>query len=296
MKTAPRFSAHIMAALIAASPLIYSTINPAIAQDRFADVEVKATAIKGSVHMLTGAGGNIGVSAGEDGVLIIDDQFAPLAEKIAAQLGELGSDKPKYVINTHYHGDHTGSNAFFHSHKGATILAHENVRVRLANDEKVKPEALPTITYEDGIKIYFNGETLHVMHLAVGHTDGDSVVWFEQPNVMHTGDLFFNGRFPYIDQGAGGNVEGYMDSVKQLLTKINDETVIIPGHGDISNKQEYSAFLAMISETFDYVKALKQGGKTLDEVKAMGLDEKWADWSWNFINEEKWITTLYKDA
>jgi len=296
MKTAPRFSAHILAAFIASSPLVYSTINPANAQDRFADVEVKATAIKGSVHMLTGAGGNIGVSAGEDGVLIIDDQFAPLAEKIAAQLGELGSDKPKYVINTHYHGDHTGSNAFFHSHKGATILAHENVRVRLANDEKIKPEALPTITYEDGIKIYFNGETLHVMHLAVGHTDGDSVVWFEQPNVMHTGDLFFNGRFPYIDQGAGGNVEGYMDSVKQLLAKIDDETVIIPGHGDISNKQEYSAFLAMISETFSYVKALKQDGKTLDEVKAMGLDDKWADWSWNFINEEKWITTLYTDA
>ena len=296
MKTAPRFSAHIMAAFLAASPLIYSAANPANAQDRFADVEVKATAIKGSVHMLTGAGGNIGVSAGEDGVLIIDDQFAPLAEKIAAQLGELGSDKPKYVINTHYHGDHTGSNAFFHSHKGATILAHENVRVRLANDEKIKPEALPTITYEDGIKIYFNGETLHVMHLAVGHTDGDSVVWFEQPNVMHTGDLFFNGRFPYIDQGAGGNVEGYMDSVKQLLAKIDDETVIIPGHGDISNKQEYSAFLAMISETFDYVKTLKQDGKTLDEIKAMGLDDKWADWSWNFINEEKWIATLYNDA
>ena len=296
MKTAPRLSAHILAAFIASSPLVYSTINPANAQDRFADVEVKATAIKGSVHMLTGAGGNIGVSAGEDGVLIIDDQFAPLAEKIAAQLGELGSDKPKYVINTHYHGDHTGSNAFFHSHKGATILAHENVRVRLANDEKVKPEALPTITYEDGIKIYFNGETLHVMHLAVGHTDGDSVVWFEQPNVMHTGDLFFNGRFPYIDQGAGGNVEGYMDSVKQLLAKIDDEAVIIPGHGDISNKQEYSAFLAMISETFNYVKALKQDGKTLEEVKAMGLDEKWADWGWNFISEEKWITTLYTDA
>ncbi|QGX63202.1 MBL fold metallo-hydrolase [Alteromonas mediterranea] len=296
MKTVPRFKTHILAALIAASPLALSPFNTAIAQDRFADVEVKATAIKGSVHMLTGTGGNIGVSAGEDGVLIIDDQFAPLAEKIAAQLGQLGSDKPKYVINTHYHGDHTGSNAFFHSHKGATILAHENVRVRLADDEKVKPEALPTITYEDGIKIYFNGETLHVMHLAVGHTDGDSVVWFEQPNVMHTGDLFFNGRFPYIDQGAGGNVEGYMDSVKQLLAKIDDDTVIIPGHGDISNKQEYTAFLSMISETFNYVKALKQDGKTLDEVKTMGLEDKWSDWSWNFINEEKWIATLYKDA
>ena len=246
--------------------------------------------------MLTGMGGNIGVSAGEDGVLIIDDQFAPLAEKIASALGELGSDKPKYVINTHYHGDHTGSNAFFHSHKGATIFAHENVRVRLASDEKVKPEALPTVTYDEGIKIYFNGETVHVMHLPVGHTDGDSVVWFEQPDVLHTGDLFFNGMFPYIDQGAGGNVEGYMESVQHLLNKIDDDTVVIPGHGKLSNKKEYTTFLNMISETFSYVKSLKQDGKSLEEVKAMGLDDKWADWSWNFISEEKWITTLYTDA
>ena len=281
----------LFAALLAAFPL-----SKALSQDRFADVEVTATSIKGSVHMLTGMGGNIGVSAGEDGVLIIDDQFAPLAEKIATALGQLGSDKPKYIINTHYHGDHTGSNAFLHSHTGATIFAHENVRIRLANDEKIKPEALPAVTYEDGIKIHFNGETVHVIHLPVGHTDGDSVVWFEQPDVLHTGDLFFNGMFPYIDQGAGGNVEGYMESVKHLLNKIDDDTVIIPGHGKISNKAEYTAFLAMIDETFNYVKALKQAGKTLDEVKATGLDEKWADWSWSFINEEKWITTLYNDA
>ncbi|BCO20472.1 cyclase [Alteromonas sp. KC3] len=291
MHCAIRSRSLILAALVAISPL-----NLAFAQDRFADVEVKATEVRGAVHMLTGMGGNIGVSAGEDGVLIIDDQFAPLAEKIAAALGELGSDKPKYVINTHYHGDHTGSNAFFHSHKGATIFAHENVRVRLASDEKVKPEALPTVTYDDGIKIYFNGETVHVMHLPVGHTDGDSVVWFEQPDVLHTGDLFFNGMFPYIDQGAGGNVEGYMESVQHLLNKIDDDTVIIPGHGKLSNKKEYTTFLNMISETFSYVKSLKQDGKSLEEVKAMGLDDKWADWSWNFISEEKWITTLYTDA
>lgn len=291
MKTPLILRSLLTAAVIAALP-----VSLANAQDRFANVEVKATAIKGTVHMLTGAGGNIGVSAGDDGVLIIDDQFAPLAEKIAEQLGELGSDKPKFVINTHYHGDHTGSNAFFHSHKGATILAHENVRIRLASDEKVAPEALPTITYEDGIKIYFNGETLHVIHLAVGHTDGDSAVLFEQPNVLHTGDLFFNGRFPYIDQGAGGNVEGYMESVQQLLNRIDDDTVIIPGHGALSNKAEYANFLGMISDTFNYVKALKQKGKSLDDVKAMGLEEKWASWSWNFINEEKWITTLYNDA
>lgn len=296
MKNALSLRYLALSSLLATSSLVTLSPNIAQAQDRFANVEVKATAIKGSVHMLTGAGGNIGVSAGEDGVLIIDDQFAPLAEKIAAQLGQLGSDKPKFVINTHYHGDHTGSNAFFHSHKGATILAHENVRVRLADDEKVEPEALPAITYEDGIKIYFNNETLHVMHLAVGHTDGDSVVWFEQPNVLHTGDLFFNGLFPYIDQGAGGNVVGYMDSVSQLLAKIDDETVIIPGHGGLSNKKEYAAFLNMISETFDYVKALKQAGKSLDEVKSQGLEAKWQSWSWAFINEEKWITTLYNDA
>jgi glyoxylase-like metal-dependent hydrolase (beta-lactamase superfamily II) len=291
MHSAIRSRSLILAALVAISPL-----NQAFAQDRFADVEVKASEVRGAVHMLTGMGGNIGVSAGEDGVLIIDDQFAPLAEKIAAALGELGSDKPKYVINTHYHGDHTGSNAFFHSHKGATIFAHENVRVRLASDEKVKPEALPTVTYDDGIKIYFNGETVHVMHLPVGHTDGDSVVWFEQPDVLHTGDLFFNGMFPYIDQGAGGNVEGYMESVQHLLNKIDDDTVVIPGHGKLSNKKEYTTFLNMISETFSYVKSLKQDGKSLEEVKAMGLDDKWADWSWNFISEEKWIATLYTDA
>ncbi|BFT31496.1 MBL fold metallo-hydrolase [Alteromonas sp. D210916BOD_24] len=294
IKSTSRYLA--VAILLAASTCVFTPFNPVNAQDRFADVEIKSTAIRGSVHMLTGMGGNIGVSAGNDGVLIIDDQFAPLAEKIAAQLGQLGSDKPKYIINTHYHGDHTGSNAFFHSHKGATIFAHENVRLRLADDEKVKPEALPTVTYEDGIKIYFNDDTIHVMHLAIGHTDGDSVVWFEQPNVLHTGDLFFNGLFPYIDQGAGGNVEGYMESVAHVLEKIDDDTVIIPGHGPLSNKQEYSAFLAMISETFNYVKALKEQGKSVDEVKTLGLDKKWSDWSWSFINEEKWITTLYNDA
>jgi cyclase len=276
--------------------LTMSFATNTLAQDRFANVEVNATAIKGAVHMITGMGGNIGVSAGEDGVLIIDDQFAPLAEKIAAQLGELGSDKPKYVINTHYHGDHTGSNAFFHSHKGATIFAHENVRIRLASDEKVKPEALPTVTYEDGIKIYFNGETVHVMHLPVGHTDGDSVVWFEQPDVLHTGDLYFNGMFPYIDQGAGGNVEGYMESVQHLLTKIDDDTVVIPGHGNVSNKAEYAAFLDMIRSTFNDVKTRKAQGQSLEDIKTTGLADKWKSYHWNFITEEKWITTLYNDA
>jgi len=282
--------------LLAASLVSTTFIPAAFSQDRFEKVEIEATALKGSVHMLTGMGGNIGVSAGDDGILIIDDQFAPLAEKIAMALGELGSDKPKYVINTHYHGDHTGSNAFFHSHKGATILAHDNVRIRLANDEKVSPDALPAITYENGIKLHFNGETIHIMHLESGHTDGDSIVWFEQPDVMHTGDLYFNGLFPFIDLNSGGSVEGYIDSVKQVLAKIDDDTVLIPGHGELSNKAEYTTFLAMIEETFAFIKAQKAKGMSLEAITEAGLDSKWDKWAWSFISKEKWIATLYKGA
>ncbi|WP_231517816.1 MBL fold metallo-hydrolase [Alteromonas stellipolaris] len=282
--------------LLAASLVSTIFIPAAFSQDRFEKVEIEATALKGSVHMLTGMGGNIGVSAGDDGILIIDDQFAPLAEKIAAALGELGSDKPKYVINTHYHGDHTGSNAFFHSHKGATILAHDNVRFRLANDEKVSPDALPAITYENGIKLHFNGETIHIMHLESGHTDGDSIVWFEQPDVMHTGDLFFNGVFPFIDLKSGGSVKGYIESVKQVMAKIDDDTVLIPGHGALSNKAEYTTFLAMIEETFAFVKAQKAQGKSLEAITEAGLDSQWDKWAWSFISEPKWIATLYEEA
>ena len=282
--------------LLAASLVSTTFIPAAFSQVRFEKVQIEATALKGSVHMLTGMGGNIGVSAGDDGILIIDDQFAPLAEKIAAALGELGSDKPKYVINTHYHGDHTGSNAFFHSHKGATILAHDNVRVRLANDEKVSPDALPAITYENGIKLHFNGETIHIMHLESGHTDGDSIVWFEQTDVMHTGDLFFNGVFPFIDLKSGGSVKGYIESVKQVMAKIDDDTVLIPGHGALSNKAEYTTFLAMIEETFAFVKAQKAQGKSLEAITEAGLDSQWDKWAWSFISEPKWIATLYEEA
>ncbi|NVK54997.1 MAG: MBL fold metallo-hydrolase [Alteromonadaceae bacterium] len=278
--------------VMAASLMLVSSISAA--QDRFADVEISVTPLSGSAYMLQGAGGNIGVSAGEDGVLIIDDQFAPLAPKISAALGKLSSDSPSYVINTHYHGDHTGSNAFFHEHKGATIFAHENVRVRLANDDKVSPAALPVVTYAQGIKIHFNNETLHVFHLPTGHTDGDSVVWFEEANVLHSGDLFFNERFPYIDLASGGSVEGYIASVEKILTKIDADTQIIPGHGPLATKADYESFLAMIKATKKYVDGQKTAGMSVDEVVEQGLPEEWAQWSWNFITEERWIKTLYE--
>ncbi|MCW8109667.1 MBL fold metallo-hydrolase [Alteromonas ponticola] len=265
----------------------------AIATDRFADTEIKDTSLGGSIHMLSGQGGNIGVSAGEDGLLIIDDQYEPLAEKIAATLSKLGSDAPKFIINTHFHGDHTGGNSWFHTHKDSTIMAHENVRVRLLSDEKVDDAALPVVTYQDGIKIHFNNETLEIIHLPDGHTDGDSVVWIKEPNILHTGDLFFNGLFPYIDLQSGGSVKGYIESVKSLLAKINDTTKIIPGHGPIANKEDYQNFLAMIEQTKAFVEKHKAEGKSVEEIVTVGLDEKWKSWHWSFITEEKWIKTLY---
>lgn len=281
-----KFITAICAATLSVSGL-------ALAQDRFDDVSIQSKALKGSVHMLTGQGGNIGVSAGDDGVLIIDDQFEPLAEKITAALGKLGSDKPQFIVNTHFHGDHTGGNAWFHSNKQSTILAHENVRVRLAKDDKSEQAALPVITYQDGIKIHFNDETLHIWHLGNGHTDGDSVIWFEEPNVLHTGDLFFNERFPFIDLKSGGSVDGYIASVKSLLEKIDEDTVIIPGHGPLANKADYEAFLTMIESTLEIVNKHKDDGLSVDEVIEAGLGDEFSSWSWGFINEEKWIRTLY---
>ena len=264
------------------------------AQGRFDNVKIDAQAVAGSVHMLSGAGGNIGVSAGADGLLIVDDQYAPLAERIAKALANLNDSQPKYVINTHYHGDHTGSNAFFHSHKGATIFAHENVRVRLASGEDIDPASLPVVTYEQGVKFHFNGDTINVMHLPEGHTDGDSVVWFEQANTLHTGDLFFKDMFPYIDIDAGGSVNGYIQSVQSLLDMLKDDSKIIPGHGSLANKADYQRFLNMIKETHAFVLSKKSAGLSVQEIIDAGLDEKWQAWSWQFINEERWIRTLYR--
>lgn len=286
-----------MKGIIAKSILLGATCifaSSTLANDRFANVEVKAEKVAGSVYMLTGAGGNIGVSSGEDGVLMIDDQFAPLAEKIVNTLATLNDNAPKYLINTHYHGDHTGSNAFFKDKHDTTIFAHENVRIRLASGENAQKSALPVVTYQDGIKFYLNDETIHVIHLAKGHTDGDSVIWFENANAVHMGDLYFHNRFPYIDLGAGGTVAGYIEAVETIIAKVNDDTKIMPGHGPLSNKTELKSFVEMIKDTYLYVQTKKTAGQSEDEVLKAGLDEKWNDWSWGFINEERWIKTLYQ--
>jgi glyoxylase-like metal-dependent hydrolase (beta-lactamase superfamily II) len=267
--------------------------SAAISQDRFANVEITSQHVSGSVHMLEGAGGNIGVSAGDEGILIIDDQFAPLAEKIATAIGEIAKTPMKYVVNTHYHGDHTGSNTYFKEIKGSTIFAHDNVRKRLADKAEHTHSELPVVTYQQGITFHFNDDTIKVMHMPAGHTDSDSVIWFEEANVLHPGDLFFEGRFPYIDLDGGGTIAGYIKNVTKLISMLKDDTKIIPGHGKLATKADYKEALDMLVDTAAIVKSMKAKGLSLEDAVKQGLGEKYTAWAWNFITEEKWITTLY---
>jgi glyoxylase-like metal-dependent hydrolase (beta-lactamase superfamily II) len=279
--------------------LLFSTLttlfltSSALSQDGFADVEISSQPVSGSVHMLQGMGGNIGVSAGAEGILIIDDQFAPLADKIATAIGEIAKTPMKYVVNTHYHGDHTGSNAYFKEVQNSTIFAHDNVRKRLADKEQHTHAELPVVTYQQGVTFHFNGDTIKVMHLPAGHTDSDSVVWFEEANVLHPGDLFFEGRFPYIDLDGGGTVAGYIKNATKLIGMLKGDTKIIPGHGSLATKADYQKALDMIIDTAAMVKSMKAKGMSVEDSVKQGLGEKYKAWAWNFITEEKWITTLY---
>lgn len=262
-----------------------------LAQQNFDKVEIKATAVAGNIHMLEGAGGNIGVSAGPDGVLIVDDQFAPLSEKIDAALAKLDKGALKFVLNTHWHGDHTGGNAHFGSK--APIVAHNNVYKRLSAQPKTEKSALPVIGFDDAVTMHFNDEEIRFFHLGPGHTDGDSVVYFVKSGVVHMGDQFFNGRFPYIDLGSGGDVEGYIKNVGAVIAKTPADVKVIPGHGPLATKADLVKFHEMLLETTGIVKKAIADGKTLEQVKAAGLPEKWKDWGTGFINTGRWLDITY---
>jgi glyoxylase-like metal-dependent hydrolase (beta-lactamase superfamily II) len=259
-------------------------------EDRFAAVEVKPHPVRDNVYMLTGAGGNIGVSVGADGTLIVDDQFAPLADRILAALDEIDGAAPKLILNTHFHGDHTGSNPVFG--KTGTIVAHDNVRSRLATTAGLPPSGLPVLTFSDRVNVHFNGDTLEIMHLPAGHTDGDSVVWFKRANVLHAGDLLFVGGFPFIDLDNGGSVPGVIVNLTRLLDILPDDVRIIPGHGPLASKDDLTASLDMIRATRAEVMDALGRGLSADEVVAAGLDARWASWGTGFIDEERWIRTL----
>jgi len=260
---------------------------------KFDKTEIVATKASGQVYMLQGAGGNIGVLATKSGLLLVDDQFAPLAEKIEKAMTNLSNNELKYVVNTHFHGDHTGGNSFF-SHK-APIFAHENVRTRLKNKDSKAKAALPVVTYEHGVNIYLADERIKLSHFPTAHTDGDTVVYFTSANVLHTGDLFFEIGFPYVDLNNGGSVRGYLAAVTQIIASMPDDVVIIPGHGKLTNKARYQEFADMISYSIKRISGFLAQGKNEQEILALGIGKNYQHWSWHFITEEKWLKTLVAD-
>ena len=272
------------------------------AQQDFSKVEIKVTKVAGNVYMLEGAGGNIGVSVGADGILIVDDEFAPLADKIKAALNTLGEGKLKFILNTHWHGDHTGGNVVFGPE--APIIAHDNVRQRLATEQKLEffketipaspKEALPVITFDKSLGVHFNGEEIRAIHFPHGHTDGDSVIFFQGSNVVHMGDDFFAGRFPFVDLDSGGSVEGLARNIAEIIPKLPAGVKLIPGHGPISTIEDLKLFQRMLLETTDSVRKKMKAGKKLDQIKQEGLPEEWKSWGTGFIKTEQWIEIIHR--
>jgi cyclase len=271
----------------------------ASAQQDFSKVQIKASHVAGKVHMLEGSGGNIGVSVGADGLLIIDDQFAPLADKIRAALKELNQGKLKFILNTHWHGDHTGGNASFGPE--APIVAHANVRKRLEAGSNVPgrvvagapKEALPVVTFDQSLSIHFNGEEIRVMHYPSGHTDGDSIIYFTTSNVVHMGDDFFAGRFPFVDLASGGSVEGLTKNIQDVIAKLPANVRIIPGHGPISSLDDLKQYHQMLVETTALVRQQKEAGKDIKQIQAQGVPEKYKEWGTGFVNADRWLDTIF---
>jgi glyoxylase-like metal-dependent hydrolase (beta-lactamase superfamily II) len=279
-------------------------ISSSIFAQDFDKVEIKTHKVTDSIYMLEGAGGNIGVCIGEDGVFLIDDQYAPLTEKIKTAIAQL-TDKPiKFLINTHWHGDHVGGNEKI-GDAGAVIVAHENVRKRMSTEQVMKafnrtvppsPKiALPVITFTRDLKFHFNGEEIEVTHAAHAHTDGDAIIHFKKANVVHTGDLYFNGMYPFIDAGSAGSVDGVISATNQLHSKINDNTKIIPGHGPLSDTAAFQKYRLMLKTIRDRIKKHISAGGSLDETLAMkpskDFDEKWGK---GFMSPDRFLSIVYQ--
>jgi len=292
--------------VFAAAVLCFAGI--AVAQDQdFSKVQIKVTKVSGNIYMLEGAGGNIAASVGEDGIVIVDDQYAPLADKIAAALKGIGvTDKPvRFVINTHYHGDHTGGNLAFAT-GGSTVIAQDNVRKRLETggkagnggsmtmDQKAAAKgALPIITFDQDVTVHLNGEDIRALHFPAGHTDGDAIVFFPKANVVHMGDDFVRYGYPFIDVTAGGSVQGMIAACEKVVAVLPPDVKVIPGHGQLSNLEEVRDYITMLKGTSAAVQAAIKSGKTVDQMKKEKILAAWdAKYSGKFINSDLFIETL----
>jgi cyclase len=260
------------------------------------------TPVTGNLSMLQGRGGNLALLTGQQGLLLVDNDYQDMSAALESALaGYGGTDKLTYIINTHWHGDHTGGNLALGQY--ANIVAHDNVRKRLLSAQEVKlfkmksdpyPEiAVPSITYEKAMSLHINGEEVELVHFAGGHTDGDSVVFFKSANVIHTGDHFFNGFFPFVDVDSGGNVLVMAENIKVLLGMIDDDTKIIPGHGPLANKADLMAFVKMLEGTAAEVKAMRDKGLSVDEIQQQGLSDNWQSWTDGFLTTDVWVGIVY---
>ena len=274
------------------------------AQD--ADVQVRTEAVAPGVWVLYGSGGNIGVSAGADGVFLVDDQYAVMTAKVTEALAKISPQPPRFVLNTHWHGDHTGGNENL-AEKGSLIVAHDNVRTRMSVEQfnefferatpASPPKALPVVTFNDSVSFFLNGDEIRGVHAARAHTDGDVFIHFRKANVIHTGDLVFAGRYPFIDLDSGGSVDGVVAAVDRMLALADEKTRVIPGHGDVTDKAGLAAYREMLMTTSRRVRDLARSGKSIEEVLAAkpnaDYDEKQG---WAFITPERYARILYRDA
>jgi glyoxylase-like metal-dependent hydrolase (beta-lactamase superfamily II) len=295
-----------MRTLAALNALLLFAVVLATGQgEDFSKVQMKVTKAAGSVYMLEGAGGNIGASVGDDGIVVVDDEYAPLAEKIQAALKSI-SDKPiRFIINTHYHEDHTGGNLYFQ--KQAPIIAHDNVRKRLekgggaGNGSSVhfenKPQpagALPILTFDHDVTVHLNGEDIRALFFPAGHTDGDCIIFFPQSNVVRMGDDFGTYGFPFIDIDSGGGINGMIDAVETVIAQLPPDVKVIPGHGPVSTVDDMRAYVKMLRETSAVIDRAIQAGQTLDQMKQAKLLAAWsAKYSNDFVTADIFIETLY---
>lgn len=284
-------------------PLMITAGANANANDHWDSVEVKAVPVSDGIYMLMGEGGNIGVSIGEDGTFAIDDQYAQMSAKITAAIKKLSGDSPKFLFNTHWHGDHAGGNEHF-GKQGAIIVAHENVRESLKVEKSIKlfnmhkppspKEALPVVTFQNEMNLHLNGDDIHLVHVANAHTDGDAIVHFTRANVIHAGDTFFNGFYPFIDVDSGGGIAGMIAACNTVLALANDETKIMPGHGPLASKADLVTFRDMLVVAEKNIQALITAGKNEAEVIAakplVELDKEWGD---GFIPTDMWVKIVY---
>jgi cyclase len=292
-----------MKAGITIACLLIAGIASFAEEDPFASVEIKSTKVSEQIHMLEGQGGNIGLFIGEDGTFLIDDQFAPLTDKILSAIRAAGGDIPKFLINTHYHFDHTGGNEAL-GEAGTLIFSHHNVRERLltgtfiapfnTQQEPTAPEGLPVVTFSENVHFHLNGDTVEVIHIPRAHTDGDCIIVFRRANVIHAGDILFNGMYPFIDVDHGGSLKGMIQGIDRILERSDENTNIIAGHGPLATKADLTAYREMLQTAFERLGRLKEEGKTVAEAIAeKPLEDLESAWGGGMITGDRWIEFTY---